>query len=50
MALKREQMQLDAQARHGVGHGSREANADLAGSSTAASSGIDGVRMGGEVG
>jgi hypothetical protein len=46
--LKREQMQLDAQARHG--HGSPEANAGMAGSSTAASSGIDGVRMGGEVG
>ena len=50
MALKREQMQLDAQARHGVGHGSRETNAAMAGSSTAASSGIEGVRMGGEVG
>ena len=46
MALKREQMQLDAQARHG----SPEANAGMAGASTVAPSGIDGVRMGGEVG
>ena len=46
MALKREQMQLDAQARHG----SPEANSGMAGASTVAPSGIDGVRMGGEVG
>jgi hypothetical protein len=46
MALKREQMQLDVQARHG----SPEANAGMAGASTVAPSGIDGVRMGGEVG
>jgi hypothetical protein len=44
MALKREQMQLDAQARHG----SPAANSGMA--STVAPSGIDGVRMGGEVG
>jgi hypothetical protein len=46
MALKREQMQLDAQARHG----SPEANSGMAGASTVASIGIDGVRMGGKVG
>jgi hypothetical protein len=50
MALKREQMQLDAQARPGAGHGNPETNSGMAGSSTVASSRIDGVRMGGEVG
>jgi hypothetical protein len=55
MALKREQMQLDAQVRHGVGHASAEGSlrpqAGFDGkASMAGSSGIDGVRMGGEVG
>ena len=55
MALKREQMQLDAQVRHGVGHASAEGNlraqAGFDGKANmAGSSGIDGVRMGGEVG
>ena len=55
MALKREQMQLDAQVRHGVGHASAEGNlraqAGFDGNANmAGSSGIDGVRMGGEVG
>jgi hypothetical protein len=52
MALKREQMQLGAQARHGVGHAGVEASRvdakpDLDGQEP---SGIDGVRMGGQVG
>jgi hypothetical protein len=50
MALKREQMQLAAQVRHGAGHASAEGNSSTASASTAASSGIDGVRMGGELG
>ena len=50
MALKREQMQLDAQARHGRGHANAQTHSNMADASTAASGGIDGVRMGGEIG
>ena len=50
MALKREQMQLDAQVRHGRGNANAQAHSNIADASTAASSAIDGVRMGGEVG
>jgi hypothetical protein len=50
MALKREQMQLDAQARHGSGGANAAAHSNMAGASTAAPGGIDDVRMGGEIG
>ena len=50
MALKREQMQLDAQARHGSGHANAQTRSTIAVTSTTASGGIDGVRMGGEIG
>ena len=50
MALKREQMQLDAQARHGRGDANAAAHSTIADASAAASGGIDGVRMGGEIG
>ena len=50
MALKREQMQLDAQVRHSRGNANAESHSNMADASTAASSGIDGVRMGGEIG
>ena len=50
MALKREQMQLDAQARHGRGNPNADVDSNMANAGTAASSAIDGVRMGGEVG
>jgi hypothetical protein len=50
MALKREQMQLDAQVRHGSGSANAQNHSNVADASTAASGGIDGVRMGGEIG
>jgi len=50
MALKREQMQLDAQVRHGRGSRDAGIHPNIADASTAASDGIDGVRMGGEIG
>ena len=50
MALKREQMQLDAQVRHGRGNANAQTHSNITDASTAASSAIDGVRMGGEVG
>ena len=50
MALKREQMQLDAQVRHGSGSANAQTHSNMADASRAASSGIDGVRMGGEIG
>ena len=45
-----EQMQLDAQVRHGRGNPNADVASNMANASTAASSGIDNVRMGGEVG
>jgi hypothetical protein len=48
LALKREQMQLDAQA--GRNGGMAQAEAEPAAASERGSSGIDAVRMGGEVG
>jgi hypothetical protein len=50
MALKREQMQLDGQVRHGSGNANAEIHSNIADASTAAASGIDNVRMGGEIG
>ena len=50
MALKREQMQLDAQVRHGRGSRDAGIHPNIADASTAASDGIDSVRMGGEIG
>jgi len=50
MALKREQMQLDAQVRHGRGNANAQTHSNITDASTAASSAIDGVRMGGEIG
>jgi hypothetical protein len=49
-ALKREQMQLDAQVRHGSGSANAQTHSNIADASAAASGGIDGVRMGGEIG
>jgi hypothetical protein len=43
-------MQLDAQVRHGRGNPNADVASNMANASTAASSGIDNVRMGGEVG
>jgi hypothetical protein len=48
MALKREQMQLDAQVRHG--NANAQTHSNTADASAAGSSGVDGVRMGGEIG
>ncbi len=50
MALKREQMQLDAQVRHGSGNANADSPLEHSRCEPAASSGIDGVRMGGEIG
>jgi hypothetical protein len=50
MALKREQMQLDAQVRHGSGNANAKPDLGKTNSSAPPSGGIDGVRMGGEIG